>query len=220
MKESTITRPPDTQENATPDNRQQARRPTPTTTAYALLLLGIVCIGFSAIFTKWAGVPGPVSGFYRVLIATVVLAPLAGAGARRTLRLGPALLGLTLLAGVWFAGDLAVWNTSLLLTSAANATLLGNTSTIWVSIASLLFLHERLRGPFWLGTALALAGAAAIVGADLANLGTLGWGDLLAVGSSLFYAAYLLTTRRVRRQAGTLEYMWLSSFGAALVLGI
>jgi len=193
--------------------------PVPTTRrAYGLLALGIVCIGFSAILTKWAGVPGPVAALYRVGIATLVLAPFAGRGLRQTLRGGPALPALILLAGIWFAGDLAVWNTSLGLTSAANATLLGNTSTIWVSLWSLLFLHERLRPLFWAGTALALVGAAAIVGADLSSVGTLGSGDLLALGSSLFYAAYLLTTRRVRRTTGTLQFMWLSSLGATAVL--
>lgn len=183
-----------------------------------LLAVGIICIGFSAIFTKWAGVPGPVSGLYRVAIATAVLAPLAVRGARTTLRRGPSVLALTLLAGFWFAGDLAVWNTSLLYTTAANATLLGNTSTLWVSLWALLVFRERLGRLFWVGTALALAGAALIVGPDLHAMATLGLGDVLAVGSSLFYASYLLTTGRVRRYTGTLEYMWLSSFGAAGVL--
>lgn len=196
-----------------------AAAPVPSTRrAYSLLALGIVCIGLSAILTKWAGVPGPVAAFYRVMIATVVLAPFAGRGLRQTLSGGLGVPALTLLAGVWFAGDLAVWNTSLHLTSAANATLLGNTSTLWVSLWSLLFLHERLRALFWAGMALALVGAAAIVGADLRSLGTLGFGDLLATGSSLFYAAYLLTTRQVRRQINTLQFMWLSSFGATIVL--
>ncbi|HUS15577.1 MAG TPA: DMT family transporter [Chloroflexia bacterium] len=195
---------------------RNARRQTRQ--AAVALTFGIVCIGFSAIFTKWAGVPGPVSGLYRVVIATMVLAPFAARGARRVVGLGPGMLGLAMLAGVWFAGDLAVWNTSLQYTSAANSTLLGNTSTLWVSLWSLVVLRERLGLPFWLGTVLALAGAAAIVGPDLSTTGTLGLGDGLALGSSLFYAAYLLTTGRVRRHAGTLEYMWLSSFGAALVL--
>jgi drug/metabolite transporter (DMT)-like permease len=186
--------------------------------AYAALAVGILCISFSAILTKWAGVPGPVSGFFRVAIATLALAPFAGAGARRTLTLGRGMLGLALLAGVWFAGDLAVWNTSLGYTSAANSTLLGNTSTLWVSIFSLFVLRERLRGAFWAGAALALVGAAIIVGPDLRAEGTLALGDALALVSSLFYAAYLLTTSRVRRTAGTLEYMWLSSLGATGVL--
>ena len=204
-------------ESTPPVHPADARVP-PTRRAYGLLALGIVCIGLSAILTKWAGVPGPVTAFYRVVIATLVLAPFAARGLRQTLGGGLGVPALTLLAGVWFAGDLAVWNTSLNLTSAANATLLGNTSTLWVSLWSLLFLHERLRALFWAGMALALVGAAAIVGADLRTLGTLGFGDLLATGSSLFYAAYLLTTRRVRRQMDTLQFMWLSSLGATFVL--
>ncbi len=46
----------------------------PQLRVYAAFVLGVICIGFSAIFTKWANVDGPVSGFYRVAIATVVLA--------------------------------------------------------------------------------------------------------------------------------------------------
>src|SRR5438045_4139296 len=42
--------------------------------AYAALALGVGCIAFSAIFTKWSSVPGPVSAFYRVLIAAIALA--------------------------------------------------------------------------------------------------------------------------------------------------
>src|SRR3954447_17462695 len=159
--------------------------------AYAALTLGILCISFSAIFTKWAQVDGPVSGFYRVAIATLVLAVPVAPRARRVLRLGPSALLVTLLAGMFFAGDLAIWNTSLEYTSAANSTLLGNTSTLWVSLWALLVLHERLRGPFWVGMALARGGAALIVGPDLHAGAGLGWGDLLAVGSSVCYAGYL-----------------------------
>ena len=41
---------------------------------YLTLAAGIVCIAFSAIFTRWAEVPGTVSAFYRVAIAAVALA--------------------------------------------------------------------------------------------------------------------------------------------------
>ena len=87
-----------------------------------------------------------------------------------------------------------------------------------MSLWSLLVLHERLRGPFWLGTVLALGGAALIVGPDLQGGGSLGGGDLLAVASSVCYAAYLLTAGRVRRSTGTLEFMWLSSAASAVIL--
>src|SRR3982751_6880718 len=99
----------------------EGRLHNPTLRAYAALALGALCIGFSAIFTKWAGVPGPVSGFYRVAIATIVLAAPVGLRFGKRERPGRDALLLAGLGGVFFAGDLASWNTSLSYTSAANA---------------------------------------------------------------------------------------------------
>ena len=52
-----------------------AARPQPGTAAYVALGFGVLCIGLSAIFVKLAGVPGPVSAFYRVFFAVVLLTP-------------------------------------------------------------------------------------------------------------------------------------------------
>jgi drug/metabolite transporter (DMT)-like permease len=215
--------------------RAQSRLRNPTLRAYGALALGALCIAFSAIFTKWAGVPGAVSGLYRVSIALAVLGvPFAlqtfrrrarvergPEGSRTAERVGaftlPLLLG-TALAGLFFACDLGLWNTSLLFTNAANSTLLGNTSTLWVSIGATLFFGVTLRQRFWTGMALALVGAVVIVGRDAVIHPNLGWGDLLAVGSSLFYAAYILNTQRVRQKMDTLSFMWLSSVSAAVLL--
>ena len=202
----------------------KGRMQNPTLRAYLALALGIVCIGFSAIFTKWAEVPGPVSAFYRVLIATVVLSfPFALQSVRaakspdRTRMTGRVMWGVVL-AGLFFALDLALWNTSLSYTSAANSTLLGNTSTLWVSLGALLIFKESLKRRFWLGMLMAFLGAVIIVGRDVFEHPNLGWGDLLSVGSSLFYAGYLLSTQRVRQRLNTLSFMWLSSVVAMLFL--
>ncbi len=196
----------------------------PTLRAYLALALGAICIAFSAIFTKWAHVPGPVSAFYRVLIATIVLSvpyALYSVRARREpdrKRMTTRVIWGVALAGLFFALDLGVWNTSLSFTSAANSTLLGNTSTLWVSLGALLIFHESLKRRFWLGMVMAFAGAIIIVGRDAFEHPNLGWGDLLSVGSSLFYAGYILSTQRVRQHVGTLPFMWLSSFVATLFL--
>lgn len=198
---------------------------SPRLRAYVALAVGIVCIGFSGIFTKWASIDGAVSGLYRVAIATLVLAvPYLVSGTRERndegepRKLTPLALGLAALAGFFFALDLGFWNTSLLYTSAANSTLLGNTSTLWVSLGATILFGESLRRRFWLGMAVALVGAAIVVGRDVWEHPQLGLGDALAVASSLFYAGYLLTTERARRYLGTLSFMWLSSAVAALVL--
>jgi len=211
---------------------EQANQHAIPVRAYLALALGALCIGFSAIFTKWANVDGPVSGFYRVGIATAVLAiPFAVHTLRRRRRTSSedaqeketglpwhSLLGVAALAGLFFSMDLALWNTSLLYTNAANSTLLGNTSTLWVALGAALIFHESLKRRFWWGMVLALAGSAVILGRDVLQAHSLGWGDLLAIGSSLFYAAYLLSTQRARRHLDTLSFMWLSSCAAAIAL--
>jgi len=128
------------------------------------------------------------------------------------------LLGMTALAGLFFAGDLVAWNTSLQYTSAANSTLLGNLSTIWVSLGALLIFHESLKRRFWAGMGIAVVGVVIVVGRDVIEHPHFGWGDLIAVGSSLFYAAYILTTGRIRRNMGTLPFMWLNSIAAVVIL--
>src|SRR4030042_5269923 len=90
---------------------------------YLILGTGIICIGFSAIFVKIAKVPGPASSFYRSLIALIVLVPWYLI--RKPKKISGRNLLLAMIAGIFFALDIALWNTSLLITSAATATFLG-----------------------------------------------------------------------------------------------
>ena len=69
--------------------------------------------------------PGPASAFYRMLIPAVVLAP-TFFFRRSENRVNRRAVAIITLGGIFFALDLAFYNTSILQTSAANATLLGN----------------------------------------------------------------------------------------------
>lgn len=186
---------------------------------YAMLALGIVCIGFSAIFVRWSAVPGVVSAFYRVLIATVVLAAPFARGARRGLvPRDPRAWLLAAAAGLFFALDNGLWNTSLFLTPAANATLLGNDAPIIVGLGALLLFRERLGPIYWLGLAIALTGMGIIVGGDVLSRSTLGAGDLLALAGGAAYGCYLLTTQHLRARMDTLSTLWIGGTAAAVLL--
>lgn len=111
---------------------------------------------------------------------------------------------LAALAGAFFAFDLALFNTAVLRTSAANATLLGNNAPLIVGLGSWLIFRKRPSSVFWVGLALALVGSATIVGGDALQHSALGSGDAMAIGASVFFAAYLLTTERVRSGMDTL----------------
>jgi drug/metabolite transporter (DMT)-like permease len=135
-------------------------------------------------------------------------------------------LALAALGGLWFALDTAMWNTSLTLTSAASATLLGNTSSILVALGAWLIFRERLRGRFWFGLFIALIGVLLVLSADwltpqdtaaVADTRTLG--NLLALAAAFFYAAYLLTTQHTRASLDTVSYLFImSAFGAIVLL--
>lgn len=180
------------------------------------ILVGVVCIGFSAIFTRLADVPGVVSAFYRVFIASAALVPLwllrgLPLPDRRTLLL-------SLVAGVLFGIDLSLWNISLFLTTAANATVLAYLAPVWVGLGTLLILKEKLRRSYWPGTALAMAGMVVIVGIDKMRAAELGLGNSLAVIASFFYAGYLLTTQVVRGKSGTIAFTTISVLASTVTL--
>ncbi len=101
-------------------------------------------------------------------------------------------------------------------TTAANATLLGNTSPLWVALFALFIFREKLRGIFWLGLILALSGAALVMGSDFLSHPTLGIGDLMASTAAVFYASYQLTTQRGRKHIDPLRYTWLVGISATI----
>jgi len=184
----------------------------------AVFLTGVAGISFAAIFVRLA-LPAPpvVAGFHRMWIATAVL---GGALGLRRGRRPPARGGLlAVAAGACFGTDLALWNTSIVRTSVATSTLLVNTTPILVGLFSVLVLRQRLGGGFAGGAALALAGAAVLVGLPAGAHDTLE-GALLALGAAVFYSGYLLLMAAARRAVDTLPALFAASASASAVLGL
>lgn len=187
--------------------------------AYAALAAAVIGMSWSALFVRWAGIPGQASAFYRVLIASAILVPLwAARGAARPVDRRAA--GLALAGGVFFAIDVALFNIAVLRTSAATAVLLGNSAPVFVGLATWILFGRRPRARFWIGLALSLAGCASIVGADALSGARAGAtrGDLIALAASVFWAAYMLTTEHVRTEMDTLTFNTLAITGSVLTL--
>jgi drug/metabolite transporter (DMT)-like permease len=64
----------------------------------------------------------------------------------------------------------------------------------------------------------ALLGMSVIVGWDVLSRSTLGAGDLLALGAGTFYAAYMLTTQRIRAGMDTLSSLWIAGAAGVVLL--
>ncbi|HWP34085.1 MAG TPA: DMT family transporter [Thermodesulfobacteriota bacterium] len=181
----------------------RARRVPPRTdvpsrrAALAALLLGASAIGLSPIFVRLSELPPTATAFHRTFLALPLLALWASrrpvpAAAR------PGDRAVLVLAGLAFAGDLGFWHWSIRFTTVANATLFANLAPVFVTAGSYLLFGQRPTRLFLAGLALALAGAAVLMGDSLSLSRRQLAGDALGVVTALFYAGYLLSVSRLR----------------------
>lgn len=187
--------------------------------ALAALLAGATAIATSALFVK-VSEAGPVAtAFWRVALALPFLWAWSLIEQRgRHAASFAADRRMMIAAGLFFAGDLAVWHWSIVLTTVANATLLANLAPIFVTLAVWLLFRKRPSGVFVVGMATALAGTVALLGGDFRLSGKELLGDILGVVTAVFYAAYQLSVTRLRTRAATSSIMAWSGLITAVVL--
>ncbi|HEY5439762.1 MAG TPA: DMT family transporter [Gemmatimonadaceae bacterium] len=188
------------------------------TRAYTVLALGVFAIGWSALFVRWSGVPGWTSAFWRMALAQLVFVPWALAARGTQAVPSRAAVRAAVIAGVFFAVDLVLFNSAVMMSSAANSTLLGTNAPVFVALGAWLLYRDRPTRRFWAGFALSFAGMLAIVGMDILRHPQLGLGDAFAVGSAACYAGYLLFVRRSRQEMDALTFSAVSGVAAALTL--
>jgi drug/metabolite transporter (DMT)-like permease len=182
------------------------------------LAVGVFGIAWAAMFVRWSAVSGLVSAFYRLAFAALVFVPWWLMSKRGGTPATPQARRAAIIAGVLFGADLALFNSAVMATSAANAVLLGGNAPIFVALGTWLMYGKRPSRRFWLGFLLALAGMIAIVGADVVMHPSLGVGDALAMGGAVCYGAYILWVQRSREGMDTLTFSAVSTAVGALVL--
>jgi len=200
----------------------QSTRQPPSRLPFLALLGGATAIAFAPIFVRVSEVGPLATAFWRLLLAwpALWLWTAMEKHQRPGLRQPSGFADILRLAaaGFFFAGDLSIWHWSLRFTPVANATLLVNYAPIWVTFGSWWFFRERIEKIFLAGLALALLGATLIVSASFRiRLEQVG-GDLLALAASFFYAGYLLSITRLRRDFSTAAIMTWSTAGCTAIL--
>jgi len=188
--------------------------------AYLALGAGVLALSFSAMFVRWADAPGPITAFYRLFFSIFLLLPFLIRRIRNSSDVRSRSVLFPILAGVFTACDLALWTSSLSYTTAANATLLGNTAPLWVALGTWLLLKQRLSSAFWRGLTITLIGAALIVGTDFILHPRFGIGDLMATFTGLFYGGYYLITEKSRAHFDSIIHIWFVGIGASVSLVI
>jgi drug/metabolite transporter (DMT)-like permease len=185
--------------------------------AVAALVFGAAAIGFAPILARLTETGPAAAGFWRLAFATPLLALLAF----RASQPGAAPSRWAVLAGVFFALDIAFWHYGLAYTSVANATVLTNLTPVVVTLAAWLLFRERPRKLFVAALALAVSGA--VLMALAKGAGGRGanppLGDLLSAVTALWYGGYFLCIRRGREDSTASSLMfWSGLIGAPLLL--
>ena len=173
--------------------------------AYLFLLLGVFCIGWSAIFVKLAHAPALTSGFYRYFFCFIGLLPI---WIYKKIEIPDTkTLFWIIFGGLLFVLDMSLWNLSILRTSASVSTLLANNASVFVGLGSLIFFKQRLSKIYWIGLLVAMIGVFLVAGRDFTQNSNVGAGHLMAIGAAFFYAGYMLITQQVREKIDTVNFM-------------
>ena len=189
-------------------------------------LLGAACIAFSGVFYRWADVSPSTGTVYRALFGLPLLALVAWLEHRRYGGLPRRTVGMALVAGVFFAGDLTAWHHAIAAVGAGLATVLGNLQVLVVGVVAWLAFGERPSRNTFLALPVVLGGVALISGAigGQAYGANPALGVALGLGTAVFSGGYLLVIRRgggdLRRPAGPVGIATVSTAAVAAVFGL
>jgi drug/metabolite transporter (DMT)-like permease len=188
--------------------------------------LGAACISSSAILVTLANVGPATTAFYRCALALPGLILLAVLEQRRH---GPRPLARrlsALVAGLFLAVDLVLWNHSIADVGAGVATVLGNLQVLFVAALAWLLFRERPARRYLTVLPVVLVGVVLVsgmVGATTAGLHPLA-GVGYGLGTSTAYAGFLLILRQTagpaRHVAGQLADATAGAALGSVLLGL
>lgn len=197
------------------------------------LIAGALCIAFAPIFAvlsrQGEGQVGMWdSAFWRVFLGAVALGILFGAQRKRIVPRRAEFRGgyhWLWIPGVAFAADFWAWHWSFEHTSVANATLLANTSILWVTLFAWWVWKEKLSHLFLIGAVVAFSGMGVLLLSSTTRepptSGNPVFGDFLALLTAFFYGSYQLLIKYFRREhSGPLLLFWASLVAAIVLLPV
>ncbi len=199
------------------------------------IFVAILAVSTASIFIRFAQeeTPALVIAAYRLLFATLLLAPSAILRQRQALlSFSAADLKLALLSGIFLAIHFASWISSLAYTTVASSVVLVSTSPLWVALVSPLVLKEKPGRWLWVGLGFTLAGGLLIGLSDACRWqgglvcpswaqfwqGEAIWGNFLALVGAWAMTGYLIIGRKLRARTELTAYIFTVYGMAALVL--
>ncbi len=181
-----------------------------------LIFLAIYFLSTGGIFVKLSPLPPINTGFYCVLFSIPMLTPFFKKSELQALIRKQ--IATIILAGAFLARDLTLWNSSFSYTSVANANLLVNLNLFNVIPVSYFLFKEKMMPKFLFGGLITLIGVLVLMANKVSMSPDRLLGDSLSLGSSIFYAMFMITVYKLRDSVTSTIIMFISTFGTLLVL--
>jgi drug/metabolite transporter (DMT)-like permease len=199
-------------------------RDTPSA-KHALLALaaGVAVVSTASILIRFVhaqGVPSLSIAATRLTLAALVLLPIAWVHARAEIRqLAARDIALTLASGTLLGVHFWSWISSLEYTSVASSTVLVTTNPLWVGLASVMLLREKLTFPVAGGLVLSVLGMLVTFLAETrVPTPNPALGNALALVGAMAASGYLLLGRALRGRLSLTAYVALAYTAAAVLL--
>lgn len=179
---------------------------------YVVVMIGVISLSLSAIFVRLIDeAPAAVSAAYRLVLASVVLAPYVLLKKREELKkLQKREAILAILSGISLAIHFALWFESLSYTSVASSVVLVTLQPIFAFIGTYLFFKERFSSATIISMIITIFGSFFIMMGDFQIDGHSFYGDLLALAAALFITIYFLVGQQIRAKTSVTTYTFIA----------
>lgn len=186
--------------------------------AFPALIAGNLILALGPWMVRLADVGPVAAGFWRMGLAVPLLLLLARHQAGPRIAPNRGYVVLLSIAGLFFAADLAAWHVGIRMTKLANASLFGNSSSLFLVVYGFLRLKRLPRPVQWFAIACAAAGAALLLGSSWGLSPEHFTGDLFAALAGLFYTFYLIVVDRTRKVMKSMPVLAIATAAGALPL--
>lgn len=193
-----------------------------------LIAISLLSLSFAPILVKWSQTPAEVIGFWRLMVAFLVMQAF-GRSSKTAEKLSRFHWLLALVSGAFFFCHLWTYFLAVQHTKVANCTILYSLNPIFTAILSVLFFREKFEKHWWLSLALAFT-SIVLLFSDQAQFafGNAGMfqtaslsnpdfaGNILALISAIFFSGYLSFGNLARKKLSNSQFTSAAYLTAAI----
>ncbi|MGE0632579.1 MAG: DMT family transporter [Pseudobdellovibrionaceae bacterium] len=167
-----------------------------------LFFVALVCLSQSASLIKWVGAPVFIIGMWRMWMASAGLLPLVlrQRELKSISKYHPDSVKALVLSGFLLFLHFCTYFYSAQNTKVAHCMIIFATNPLFTALGAAIFLKEKITSRLVLAYVLAACGVWLLVAHSLKFEPASALGDLSALLSAIFYAAYFLTSFRARKE--------------------